>query len=166
MSTCPLSISTAPHRELVLLDGRDVTQEIRGPEVTAAVSRIAADPAIRSHAVSIQRSIIAGAISGIVVEGRDITTVVAPDADVRIFLTADLRAREARRAAEFDDAKTADIMRETVAARDLIDASREHSPLRLAPGVVTIDATHMSLPEVVDAVRKLILERTGGTHDH
>lgn len=166
MSTCPLRISVSPSQELVEVDGHDVTSIIRGPEVTAAVSHIAANPEVRAQAVRRQRAIIAAARRGIVVEGRDITTVVAPEAEVRLFLTADLSAREARRAAEFSDPQTAEAMRITVAARDVIDESREHSPLRLVDGVTSLDATHMSLDEVIRVVRELVVERTGGAHDH
>lgn len=166
MSTCPLVISTSPEQASVVVGGEDVTSAIRGPEVTAAVSQVAADPAVRASAVALQRALIAAAVNGMVIEGRDITTVVAPDADVRIFLTADLAAREARRAAEFSDPETAALMRQTVASRDRIDQSREHSPLRLVDGVTRIDATHMTLDEVIRTVRELVIERTGGAHDH
>ncbi len=166
MSTCPLEISVSPDAECVKVDGHDITSDIRGPEVTAAVSQIAADPQVRAQAVQRQRILIDAAVNGIVVEGRDITTVVAPDADVRIFLTADLSAREARRLAEFTDPATAAAMRGMVAARDSIDATRAHSPLRLVDGVTSIDATHLSLDEVIRSVRGLIVERTGGAHDH
>lgn len=166
MSTCPLVVNTDPDRQQVVVDGRDITQDIREHAVTNAVSRIAADPAVREEAVRRQRQIIATAPAGIVVEGRDITTVVAPDADVRIFLTADLAAREARRAAEFTDLGTAEAMRRTVAERDAIDSSREHAPLRLVDGVSVIDATHLTLDEVIAAVRDLIAQHLEAPHDH
>lgn len=165
LSTCVLDVSTSPDEARVVVNGRDVTEEIRGPEVTRAVSQVASDPAVRSLAVAQQRRLIAQADRGIVVEGRDITTVVAPDADVRIFLTADLAARESRRAAEFADPATAAVMRETIAARDAIDATREHSPLALVDGVTQIDATHMTLAEVIDTVRTIVEQAIGGSHD-
>ena len=166
MSICPLHISVAPDVEYVEVDGQDITSEIRGPEVTAAVSQIAANPEVRAQAVQRQQRLINAAVNGIVVEGRDITTVVAPDAAVRVFLTADVAAREARRLAEFTDPATAAAMRGMVAARDSIDETRTHSPLRLVDGVTRIDATHMSLDEVIRTVRELVVERTGGAHDH
>lgn len=159
MSTCPLVMESTADKTRVLLSGVDVSEEIRGPEVTNMVSHVAADPAVRAHAVSKQRDIIAAAERGIVVEGRDITSVVAPDADVRVFLTADQHAREARRAAEFADPKIATAMRATISARDALDESREHSPLRLVDGVSVIDTTNLTLDEVVDVVRQLVLER-------
>lgn len=164
ISTCPLSITTTPDGGRVFVGDVDVTDTIRGPEVTAAVSQVAADPSVRAHAVALQRRLIADAVQGIVVEGRDITTVVAPEATVRIYLTADLAARESRRAAEFADPRLAETMRATVAARDAIDAGREHSPLRHVDGVTRIDATHMTLEEVIRSVRDLINANTGGNH--
>lgn len=159
MSTCPLSISTTPDDVRVLVGDTDVSAAIRGPEVTERVSQIAADPAVRAEAVRRQRAIIDAVDHGIVVEGRDITTVVAPTAPVRIFLTADLAAREARRAAEFADPDVAQRMRATVARRDRIDTARSHSPLVEAEGVVRIDATDRSLPEVIDLVTELVQSR-------
>lgn len=159
MSTCPLVVSTDPDVIDVHVGDVDVTEAIRGPEVSAAVSQVAADATVRAQAVSLQRQLIAGAERGIVVEGRDITTVVAPDAEVRIFLTADLAAREARRAAEVTgDTETVEALRAAVAARDAVDSTRTHSPLRKAAGVTEIDATHMTLQEVIDAVAALVDE--------
>lgn len=162
MSTCDLVISTDPAEARVSVSGHDITAAIRGPEVTAAVSAVAADPKVRALAVARQRDIIAGSVTGIVVEGRDITTVVAPDADVRIFLTADQTVRAARRAAEFEDAAMAAHMKATVAARDAIDSSRAHSPLREGDGVTRIDATDLDLPQVIDAVVELVRRQQEG----
>lgn len=160
---CPLVISTNPDIAEVCVDGTDITSEIRGADVTNQVSVVASDPGVRAEAVARQRALIAAASSGIVVEGRDITTVVAPDADVRIFLTADLAAREARRAAEFaHDASQADAVAAAVAARDAIDATRAHSPLRKVDGVTEIDATHLTLDEVIANVADLVSAAKGG----
>ncbi len=164
MSTCELNISTDPANPIVTVGGRDVSDLIRGPQVTAAVSALAADPAVRAIAVAQQRAIIEASRAGIVVEGRDITTVVAPDADVRVFLTADEVTRGARRAAEFADPVLAEEMRTTVAARDVVDSSRQHSPLRQAEGVTVIDATHRTLPQVIDEVLALVEHHRGGGH--
>lgn len=160
---CPLAISTNPDIAEVRVDGTDITAEIRGADVTNRVSVVASDPDVRAEAVARQRALIAAASSGIVVEGRDITTVVAPDADVRIFLTADLAAREARRAAEFaHDASQADAVAAAVATRDAIDATRAHSPLRKVDGVTEIDATHLTLDEVIANVADLVSAAKGG----
>lgn len=154
---CPLAISTNPDVADVHIGEHDITNAIRGPEVTAAVSEVARNPEIRAVAVEQQRGIINAAERGIVIEGRDITSVVAPDADVRIFLTADLAAREARRAAEFaHDAAMASAVAAAVGARDAIDSSRTHSPLTKVDGVTEIDATHRSLDEVVALVTELV----------
>ncbi len=159
LSTCPLRISTSPEAPRVIVGNTDVSAEIRGADVTERVSLIAADPAVRAEAVRRQREIIEQAPEGIVVEGRDITSVVAPTAPVRVFLTADVAAREARRAAEFDDPDLAQRMRATVAQRDHIDTTRAHSPLTEVEGVVRIDATHRTLPEVIDLVAELVQSR-------
>lgn len=140
----------APSR--VLLDGRDVSQEIRAPEVSAAASVVAADPAVRAALVAKQRELIAH--GDWVAEGRDIGTVVAPDAALKIFLTADPRERARRRAAELD----ADV--ETVLAeqamRDERDRSREHSPLRAAPDAVVLDTSGLGVEEVVRRIAELV----------
>lgn len=155
--TCALSISTNPDVAEVRVGAVDVTAAIRGPEVTAFVSEVARNPEIRAIAVERQRAIINAAEHGIVIEGRDITSVVAPDADVRIFLTADLSAREARRAAEFaHDAATATAVAAAVATRDAVDSSRTHSPLTKVDGVTEIDATHRSLEDVIALVTELV----------
>lgn len=157
VGSCPLAMSTNPDVAEVRVNGVDITAAIRGPEVTAAVSEVARDPDVRAIAVQQQRDIMHRAQRGIVIEGRDITSVVAPEADVRIFLTADLAAREARRAAEFaHDAQTASAVAAAVAARDAIDSTRTHSPLTKLDGVTEIDATDMSLEEVVDTVIALV----------
>lgn len=131
--------------ERVLLDGRDVTQEIRAPEVSAAASRVAADPQVRAALVDKQRELLAR--GDWVAEGRDIGTVVAPDAEVKVFLTASSEKRAARRATELD-ADYAEILAEQD-ERDARDAAREHSPLRAARGALVLDTTAMGLEQVV-----------------
>jgi cytidylate kinase len=135
--------SGAPGR--VLLDGRDVTEDIRAPEVSEAASVVAADPAVREALVAKQRELIAH--GDWVAEGRDIGTVVAPDAELKIFLTADSRERARRRAAELG----ADVGMVLVeqAMRDERDSTRAHSPLQPAPGAVTLDTSGLSVEEVV-----------------
>jgi len=137
--------------ERIRVDGRDVSDEIRTPEVSEAASRAAADPAVRSAVAAQQRRLLEA--GDWVAEGRDIGTVVAPDAEVKVFLTADATERARRRAAELglDEA----TVRAEQAIRDERDATREHSPLQPAPGAVVIDTTHMTLPEVVDRIAAL-----------
>jgi cytidylate kinase len=137
--------------ERIRLDGRDVTEEIRSAVVSEAASQVAAQPAVRTALVAQQRRLLAS--GDWVAEGRDIGTVVAPDADVKIFLTATPEERARRRAAELGaDADT--VLAEQL-IRDERDRTREHSPLRPADGAVTLDTTGLSLAEVVDEIRAL-----------
>ncbi len=138
-----LSIELSGDR--VLLDGRDVTQQIRSPEVSTAASRLAADPIVRAALVDKQRALLAS--GDWVAEGRDIGTVVAPNAELKVFLTASTEERAARRAAqqEVDAEQVLTEQRE----RDARDREREHSPLRVAPGALLIDTTAMALEQVV-----------------
>jgi len=139
----------------VTVDGRDVTDEIRTPRVTGAVSSVAKLPEVRRYMVDLFRRIIAATDKGgIVTEGRDITTVVAPDAQVRILLTASEAARMARRSAEV----TGQSADET--ARQLADRDRRDSKvvdfMTAAPGVETVDSTHLDFDQTVQAVVTLV----------
>jgi cytidylate kinase len=134
--------------ERVILDGRDVTDLIRTPEVSEGASRAASVPAVRTAMVAEQRRMMA--VGDWVAEGRDIGTVVAPDAEVKVFLDASPEERARRRATELGaDAST--VLAEQ-AIRDERDRSREHSPLEPAPGAVVLDTTGLSLSEVVGRV--------------
>jgi CMP/dCMP kinase len=141
-------------RDRVLLDGRDVTEEIRTPEVSEMASRVAADPDVRAALVAIQRELIA--VGSWVVEGRDIGTVVAPDAALKIFLTADPRERARRRAAQLGI--DADVVLAEQTMRDERDSTRAYSPLRPAPGAVMLDTTGLDLDEVVERIAVLARE--------
>jgi cytidylate kinase len=134
--------------ERVLLDGRDVTEAIRAPAVSEAASRAATEPDVRRVMVALQRRML---LEGDwVAEGRDIGTVVLPDADVKVFLTAAPEDRANRRAAELGaDPQT--VLAEQ-AIRDRRDAQREHSPLKPATGAVVLDTTALSFEEVVARV--------------
>jgi cytidylate kinase len=134
--------------ERVLVDGRDVTELIRTPEVTEAASVAAAQPAVREAMVAEQRRLLRS--GDWVAEGRDIGTVVAPQAEVKVFLTASPEARAQRRAAELG-VDVATVLAEQ-AIRDERDTSREHSPLRAAPDAHTVDTTDLTLGEVVSAI--------------
>jgi cytidylate kinase len=138
-----------PGVERVWLDGRDPGAALRGPAVNAVVSAVAAVPAVRERLVAAQRAAIAG--GGIVVEGRDIGTVVWPQAEVKVFLTADAAERARRRGA--DEGDTAGS---ALAERDRLDSSRPVAPTRAHPDATVIDSTAMRLPEVVDAVLAMI----------
>ncbi|MBD0283362.1 MAG: (d)CMP kinase [Thermoleophilaceae bacterium] len=138
--------------ERVLLDGRDVTAEIRRPEVTEAASKVATNPKVRSALVRKQRELLSS--GNWVAEGRDIGTVVAPEAVVKVFLTASPEERARRRAEELGvDVET---VRRDQALRDAQDSAREHSPLRPAPGAVQLDTTGMSVGEVVAGIVELV----------
>ena len=150
--TLDLEISTDAEPARVTVGGRDVTAEIRGAAVTAAVSAVSAVPAVRMAMVAKQRALIGA--GGIVVEGRDIGTAVAPDADLKVFLTADPQERAARRARETDapvGATEADLAR-----RDQLDSSRAASPLAQAPDAVVLDSTHLGPDAVVGEIRRAL----------
>lgn len=155
-------LGTSPEGGSVTVDGVDATEAIRTPEVTAAVSAVSAVPAIREQMVTAQRQVVADATSegwGIVVEGRDIGTVVLPDADLKVFLQADAQVRAARRAAEDSvrghggdvSATVADLQR-----RDAADSAREVSPLKRADDAVVLDATDDDLATMIDRMVGLI----------
>ena len=148
-----LVIGTDPAAPHVRADGVDVDAEIRGPEVTAAVSAVAAVPAVRQLLVAQQRALIEQA-GRIVVEGRDIGAVVAPDADLKVYLTASAEARAQRRSLETSaslDDTHADLTR-----RDTLDSTRAADPLRQAPDAVEIDTTAMGIDEVVARLRAMV----------
>jgi cytidylate kinase len=132
----------------VRLDGRDVTAAIRAPEVSEAASRVAADPEVRAALVERQRALMAN--GDWVAEGRDIGTVVAPDAAVKVFLTASPEERARRRAAELGADQATILAEQTL--RDERDMTRSASPLRPAPGAVELDTTGLTLDQVVDRV--------------
>jgi cytidylate kinase len=153
-----LASGTDPAAPHISVDGRPVDVEIRGPEVTGAVSAVAAVAEVRRLLVARQREII-GTAARIVVEGRDITTVVAPDADVKIYLTASEAVRAARRSAETHGTDLAATLAD-IARRDRIDSTRAADPLRRADDAVELDTTGLSIDEVVDAM--LAIARKAG----
>jgi len=130
--------------------GKDISVEIRGPKVTQGVSAVSAVPEVRHLMVNLQREIATNSNGGIVVEGRDICSVVLPDAPVRLFITADAEARANRRAKEMGQEVLA--TKSELATRDLADSTRLASPLEIAPGARVIDTTHMDLSEVISQV--------------
>lgn len=142
--------------ERTLLEGRDVSEEIRTPAISEAASRVAADPAVRSAVVAKQRELLSH--GDWVAEGRDIGTVVAPEAELKVFLTADPAERARRRAAELGIDPATVLAEQTI--RDERDRTRKHSPLAPADGAVEIDTTGMTLDEVVDAIVALVVDAT------
>lgn len=144
--------------ERVTLDGEDVTEAIRAPEVTAAASRVAADPAVREAMVARQRALIGD--GDWVAEGRDIGTVVAPGAELKVFLDADPRERARRRALQAGR-DLGEVLAEQE-ERDARDRGRETSPLDCAPDAMLLDTTGLTLPEVVDRIVTMTMAaRTG-----
>jgi CMP/dCMP kinase len=143
--------------ERVLLDGRDVTDEIRTPEVSEVASQVAADPGVRAAIASEQRRLLAR--GDWVAEGRDIGTVVAPDAELKVFLTADAAERARRRADELGVDVATVLAEQTI--RDERDRTRAHSPLVPADGAVVIDTTAMTLHEVVEEIAALARHGAG-----
>ncbi|MGI8512449.1 MAG: (d)CMP kinase [Solirubrobacteraceae bacterium] len=136
----------------VRVDGRDVSEAIRTPEVTEAASEAAADPEVRRALVARQRELMA--TGNWVAEGRDIGTVVAPGAAVKVFLTADPEERAQRRADQLGADAATVLAEQTV--RDERDRTREHSPLQAAPGAIELDTTGLSVEEVVRRIGALV----------
>ncbi|WP_229116082.1 (d)CMP kinase [Parenemella sanctibonifatiensis] len=146
-----LEVSTDPQRPGVRVNGHDVTEAIRSPQISAFVSTVSTVPAVREHLVRVQQEIVATAERGIVLEGRDTTTVVAPQAEVRVLLVADPSARMARRLAELGDAVTDEQLHDQVVRRDADDSTVARFTTA-ADGVVVIDSTQLSLAEVIDEI--------------
>jgi CMP/dCMP kinase len=146
---------TDPEAPTIRLNGCDVSTEIRSDEATAAVSAVSAVPGVRAIMVGLQRAIIDG--GGIVVEGRDIGTVVAPEAAVKVYLEAHPSARARRRSAELGAGQERDLtaVEEALRRRDAYDSGRPASPMGAAADAVVIDTTDLSLDEVVDQIVSL-----------
>jgi CMP/dCMP kinase len=138
----------------VLLDGRDVTDAIRSPEVTEAASRVSADPGVRTALVRKQRALLAE--GDWVAEGRDIGTVVCPDAEVKVFLTASPEVRARRRAEQTGEDYETVLADQAV--RDRRDSEREHSPLTPANDAVPVDTSDLDLDGVLDQIETLVVE--------
>lgn len=143
-------------KQLVLLNGEDVSTAIRTPEVTACVSAVSSHEGVRRRLVQMQHAM--GALGGIVMDGRDIGTVVFPDADLKIFMVADIRARAERRRAELlsmGSDVSVDGLADQIAARDHLDSSRENSPLRKADDAIEIDTSALDIEQQVALVEAL-----------
>ncbi|MGH3788523.1 MAG: (d)CMP kinase [Pseudonocardiaceae bacterium] len=156
-----IEVGTDPESPRVLLDGEDVSTEIRGPAVTTAVSPVSAMPPVRELLVAQQRRIISHATAGgggIVVEGRDIGTVVAPDAPLKVYLTATAAQRAARRAAQ-DGVEDLVAVRRAVERRDRFDSSRAASPMRVADDAIELDTTALDIDAVLRRLHELAVAR-------
>jgi CMP/dCMP kinase len=149
-----IEVSADPDHPWTRVDGRDVTTDIRTIEVSAQVSAVARVPAVREHLIRQQRAIIGAAGQGIVAEGRDIGTVVAPAAQLKVFLTADPGARARRRAAELS--ADTDETEAAQARRDRLDAAQSEK----AADALLLDATDLTLDEVIEAITRLARQRS------
>jgi cytidylate kinase len=164
-ASAELAVGYDPDEDRSYLAGEDVSAEIRGGEVTKAVSAVSAVPAVRARLVQLQRELAAGQGS-VVVEGRDIGTVVLPNADVKIFLTASAEERARRRhdqnvasglPSDYE-AVLADVKR-----RDHLDSTRAVSPLRAADDALVVDTSDMTEPQVVAHLLELVKQRAGAS---
>ena len=147
---------TDPLAPTITVDGRDVSVEIRSDEVNGAVSPVSAVPEVRTRLVGLQRALIGA--GGIVVEGRDIGSVVWPQAEVKVYLSADPDARAQRRTAEQGGTDVASTQ-QSLLERDRIDSGRATAPLTMAEGAVHVDSTHLTLAEVIDRIVELAQAR-------
>ena len=148
----------------VLANGRDLTSLIRTPEVSMASSKISAIPEVRASLLGLQRNL--GCAGKSILEGRDIGTVVFPDADIKFFLSASVDERAKRRLAELEatgvDAPSFEEVKNQIAARDAGDMNRTVAPLRKAEDALEIDTSNLTLDEVVEKMKIAVLTRTGG----
>lgn len=158
----PITFATNPENPSIFCGDVDITDAIRSQAVTDQVSEMSAYPEIRQHLLELQQKLIKRATRGIVVEGRDIGTVVAPEAALKIFLTADLSARAQRREKEIDspdETLSSESVEESLAQRDLLDSTRTASPLMIAADAIVIDSTELSLHETAQRIWELLKER-------
>lgn len=155
---------TNPTNPRIFLGEKELTKEIREESITSKVSEVSTWPLLRKELLQIQRGIIDAAPSGIVVEGRDIGTVVAPNAQVKIFLQADIEKRAERRNSELSTMKIdgggVDRVADSLATRDQIDSSRATSPLRKAEDSILVDSTHLTLEETIDYIWNILKQRS------
>jgi GTP-binding protein len=153
----PIKFNADPSDPYIFAGETQITHSIRGTSVTDNVSRISAMPEIRRELLNLQHRIIDAAERGIVVEGRDIGTVVAPEAGLKIYLTADLDARAVRREIETED-KNVDV-KQSLDSRDAVDSTRAVSPLVMAADAVEVDSTYLDLDETIERIWELLKKR-------
>jgi len=160
IAAADICFTTDGARSHVWLDGRDVTQDIRTPEVTLAAAKASRLPEVRAKLVSLQRSLVQG--RGVVMEGRDIGTIVFPEAPLKIFLRADVAERTRRRLEQDRQEGRASTLEQTayeIGRRDQLDSERKISPLVPAADAVEIDSTHLNAAQVVDRIIQMAQER-------
>jgi cytidylate kinase len=155
-----IELQPTPQGNRVLLDGRDVSARIRERDVTEAASRVSTHPAVREWMVNRQRAM--GSEGGVIMEGRDIGTVVFPNAEVKIFLDADSSVREGRRVTQAnaqDDPARAEKLRQDLRARDLRDTTRAAAPLKAAEDAVHIDSSSLTIEQVIARAEQIVAEK-------
>ncbi len=152
-SRVDLEISTDPENFQILIDNCDVTEEIRTQRITDSVSQVSASASVRSWMVELQRSIMNQG-SGIVMEGRDIGTVVMPNADVKIFIEADLNKRSLRRASELG--QNSQLTQDSLKSRDELDSNRIISPLKRADDSILLDTTALNIDQSIQAAIEIV----------
>jgi cytidylate kinase len=146
-----------PAGQRLYIGGRDITPEIRRPEISQMASKVSAQPIVREHLLTLQRDL--GKDGRAVLEGRDIGTVVFPDADLKVYLDASPEARSRRRYTELQQkgaSTSLEATRQDMQERDERDSGRAHAPLRAASDAIILDTTGLSLAEVVDALVKRV----------
>lgn len=151
-----LQINADPRNFKISIADQDVTVEIRTQRITDSVSKVSADPKVRDWMVALQQEIMLKS-DGIVMEGRDIGTVVMPDADIKLFIAADLEKRAERRAREM--AESAGVTQQSLQSRDKMDSSRAHSPLTQAQDAIFLDTSDLDVNESINAAIEIIEKR-------
>ena len=164
LKSSPILFKTDPNNPITLCGGVDVSEAIRSAEVTSAVSRVSSWPELRKELVALQRNIIESAKNGIVVEGRDIGSVVAPNANLKIWLQADINARAIRRDLEDKsrglETSSPDSVAASLSNRDQVDSNRAVSPLRKAEDAIIVDSTNLTLDETVAYIWNILKSRS------
>ena len=148
----PLVFNCDARNPILTFDGIDISSEIRSMETTSRVSFYSQMPELRNYLVEMQREIISDSFPGVVVEGRDIGTVVCPEADLKVFLFANLAERTSRREKEITEVVSRKTVEESLSSRDLMDSARKVSPLMPADDALELDSTELNLEEVVDVI--------------
>lgn len=155
--------SRDPKNPITKIDNRDVSQHIRVKQVTDEVSRVSAYPEVRAYLIELQRKYIEMSTNGIVVEGRDIGTIVAPQADCKVFLVADIEARSIRREAELKEMQLLELeqsVAEDLQKRDNLDSSRLVSPLKQANDAIVVDSTFLNLEETIEYIWNILKQKS------
>ena len=154
----PLHIGTSPEREEITVNGVDVAEDIRSPRISESVSAVASVPEVRQLLIDLQRQFIAAAPKGMVAEGRDITTVVAPDADARVLLTASEEVRMGRRGLQLGGTQDQAALQNQVAERDKRD-SKVNNFTEAAEGVTLVDSSELDFQQTIDAVIEAVQQQ-------